>query len=81
MLLYQSVSFGRLHRHSECTSFHRFLARSITGTLTLSEWAMTGMSKLPAAVAAFLIGLMYSTCGALSLCVGAAFFFLKVQYW
>jgi hypothetical protein len=48
------------------------------GTLTLSEWAMTGLSKLPAAVAAFLIALIYSTCGALSLCVGSAFFFLKV---
>lgn len=74
-------SFGRRNSHSECTSFHRFLARSLTGTLTVSEWAMTGLSKLPAAVAAFLIALMYSTCGALSLCVGAAFFFLKVQYW
>lgn len=73
--------FGRHHSHSECISFHRFLAKSLTGTLTVSEWAMTGLSKLPAAVSAFLIALMYSTCGALSLCVGAAFFFLKVQYW
>ncbi|XP_021936660.1 GPI inositol-deacylase isoform X2 [Zootermopsis nevadensis] len=56
----------------------RFLARSLTGTLTLSEWAMAGLSKLPAAVAAFLIALTCSTCGALSLCVGAAFFFLKL---
>jgi hypothetical protein len=39
---------------------------------------MIGLSKLPAAVAAFLIALIYSTCGALSLCVAAAFFFLKV---
>lgn len=74
-------SFGRHHIHSKCTSFHRFLAKSLTGTLTVSEWAMAGLSKLPAAVVAFLIALMYSTCGALSLCVGAAFFFLKVQYW
>ncbi|PNF36371.1 GPI inositol-deacylase, partial [Cryptotermes secundus] len=55
-----------------------FLAKALMGTLTLSEWAMTGLSKLPAAVAAFLLALIYSTCGALSLCVGAAFFFLKL---
>jgi hypothetical protein len=60
------------------SSLHRFLARALVGTLTLSEWAMTGLSTLPAAVAAFLIVLIYSTCGALSLCVGAAFFLLKV---
>jgi hypothetical protein len=60
-------------------SLHRFLARALMGTLTLSEWAMTGLSKLPAAVAAFLIALICSTCGALGLCVGAAFFLLKVR--
>ncbi|XP_069692336.1 GPI inositol-deacylase [Periplaneta americana] len=56
----------------------RFIARTLTGTLTLSEWTMAGLSKLPAVLAAFLIALIYSTCGALSLCVGAAFFFLKL---
>ncbi|PSN32852.1 hypothetical protein C0J52_10314 [Blattella germanica] len=55
-----------------------FLARTLTGTMTFSEWALAGFAKLPAAVAAFLIALNYRTCGALSLCVGSAFFFLKL---
>ncbi|XP_068084428.1 GPI inositol-deacylase isoform X2 [Anabrus simplex] len=56
----------------------RFLARTLTGTITWSEWAFAGMAKLPVVVAALLLALCYSTCGGLSLCVGAAFYFLKL---
>nr|CAD7409491.1 unnamed protein product [Timema cristinae] len=56
----------------------RFLAKTVTGTVTISEWFLSGLGKLPSAVAAFLVALCYSTCGALSLGVGTTFFFLKL---
>ncbi|KAK7788803.1 hypothetical protein R5R35_010913 [Gryllus longicercus] len=56
----------------------RFLARTITGTIMWSEWMLAGLAKLPITAAGFLIALSYSTCGALSLCVGGAFYFLKL---
>lgn len=56
----------------------RFLAKTITGCLHWSEWVLTCLSSLPITAACILIGLAYTTCGALSLCVGGAFFFLKL---
>lgn len=43
-----------------------------------SDYLISGLQKLPVVVAIALIALTLSTCGGLALCVGAAFYFLKV---
>lgn len=61
--------------------FHRFLARSFTGSITWPDYLLSGLQKLPLLVASVLIVLCFITCGGLALCLGTAFYFLKVRVW
>ncbi|CAH0771704.1 unnamed protein product [Bemisia tabaci] len=54
-----------------------FLARYL-GSLTWSEWILSGLEQLPVIVSAVLIGLVNSTCGGLALSLGAIFYYLKL---
>ncbi|XP_046987741.1 GPI inositol-deacylase [Schistocerca americana] len=56
----------------------RFLAKTVTGVIVLSDWTLSALSHLPATVAVILLALTFSTCGSLSLCIGLFFFFLML---
>ncbi|XP_063230669.1 GPI inositol-deacylase isoform X2 [Bacillus rossius redtenbacheri] len=56
----------------------RFVARTVVGSLCLSEWVLAALGKLPTAVACCLLTLCFSSCGALGLGVASSFFFLKL---
>lgn len=58
----------------------RFFAKSMTGTATWSDWLMGNLQKLPLLVASVLIMISWSSCGALALCLGTFFYFLKVIF-
>ncbi|RZF49032.1 hypothetical protein LSTR_LSTR011394 [Laodelphax striatellus] len=52
----------------------RFLGHLVPGW---SDWVMSGLSKVPLAVAIFMVALCHSASGGLALAVGAVFYFLK----
>ncbi|XP_076262725.1 GPI inositol-deacylase isoform X1 [Rhynchophorus ferrugineus] len=56
----------------------KFLAKTITLTIRFSDYFMTFLQKVPIIVSALLIFLCFTTCGALALCVGMVFYFLKL---
>ncbi|KAF2882737.1 hypothetical protein ILUMI_23470 [Ignelater luminosus] len=64
------------------STFHKgatkFLARTVTGAIRISDWLIGGIHKLPCVVAIFLVLLSVTTCGALALCLGCGFYFLKL---
>lgn len=45
----------------------------------MSEWAVNAMHRVPCVVAATLACLGLTTCGSLALCLGLAYYFLKVR--
>ena len=59
--------------------FFRFITRIFTGIFSISEWVMVAVNKVPSAIAALLVAISLQTCGALGICLGACYFFLKVN--
>ncbi|XP_022198883.2 GPI inositol-deacylase isoform X2 [Nilaparvata lugens] len=53
----------------------RFLGRLMPGW---SDWVMSGLSKVPLAVAVFMVALCHTASAGLALTVGAVFYFIKV---
>lgn len=44
----------------------------------MSEWVVNAMHRVPCVVAATLVALAISTCGSLAMCLGLAYYFLKL---
>lgn len=56
----------------------KFFTRTLGGTFKMSEWAVNAMHRVPCVVAATLACLGLTTCGSLALCLGLAYYFLKL---
>lgn len=64
------------------STMHKFAARCVTRTLggavKWSDWLLRALHKVPCIVAITLFSLGLSTCGAMALCLGVVYYFLKV---
>ena len=57
----------------------RFLAKTVSFTVSWSDYVMSALHKVPCVVAAVLVGLSLTTTGSLALCVGTVFYFMRVS--
>ncbi|EFA08175.1 GPI inositol-deacylase-like Protein [Tribolium castaneum] len=56
----------------------KFLAKTVSFTVSWSDYLMSALHKLPCIVATFLICLCVTTTGSLALCVGMVFYFMRL---
>jgi uncharacterized membrane protein YfbV (UPF0208 family) len=56
----------------------KFLARTVSFTVTWSDYVMSALHKLPVIVAAALVCLSLTTTGSLALCIGTVFYFMRL---
>ncbi|XP_044252309.1 GPI inositol-deacylase [Tribolium madens] len=56
----------------------KFLAKTVSFTVSWSDYIMSALHKLPCIVATFLICLCMTTTGSLALCVGMVFYFMRL---
>jgi hypothetical protein len=54
------------------------LARTVSFTVTWSDYVMSALHKLPVIVAAALVCLSLTTTGSLALCIGTVFYFMRL---
>ncbi|XP_015606892.1 GPI inositol-deacylase [Cephus cinctus] len=56
----------------------RFLARTITFSMTWSDWILGGLNQLPLVTTVLLLSLIPATCGALAMLISVFLYFLKL---